>query len=418
MNQSPQHSLLRSVLVRGALVALAALVAVSMVFAGQAEASAGAYRVLLAEVEEGGAKRLQAQVAAFPDVAAVDLADTSLFTPTAGELKAYDLVVSIGDSSYANEEAWGNSLADYVDAGGIVVQSAYDTWIDGEPTGRWASGGYPALIPGETANEATTLGSFDATSPLMQGIAQGSLASAGYKTENEPAPGASVVARWIDGTPAIAIKGRAIGISAFIGGRYDAPGEPSWTGNYGQVVVNAARMLAPPSLTVLNSNPAGGIVTSTVSGISCGSVCSANLTYGSPVGLVPTANKGFAFAGFSGACTGSACALTMDGAKSVAANFTAYKFGKVKLNRKKGTAKLTISVGAPGALVVSGKKIKKRSKVVKAAGKATIAIVPKGKALKALAKTGKAKVKVKLAYTPTGGSTSILTKRIGLKLVS
>lgn len=413
MNQSPQHSLVTSVLVCGAL---AAFVAVSMVLAGQAKASAGAYRVLLAEVEVEGPVRLKDQVAAFPDVAAVDLVDTSLVTPSAAELKTYDVVVSIGDSSYADEEAWGNSLADYVDAGGIVIQSAYDTWNGGEPTGRWKAGGYPALIPGDNVNHATVLGTFDATSPLMQGVAPGSLTTATYNTENEPAAGAAVVARWADGRPAIAIKGRAIGISAAIGGRYDSPSEPAWTGNYGQVVVNAARALTPQPLTVVNLNPAGGTVTGTAGGIVCGSICGANLTYGTPVELVAGANKGFAFAGFSGACAGSSCALTMDGVKSVSANFTAYKFGKVKLNKKKGTAQLTIRIGAPGKLVASGKKIKKRSKAAQKAGKATISIVPKGKALNALAATGKAKVKAKLAYTPTGGSTSILTKKIVLKL--
>lgn len=416
MNLLPRHSLPIPFLVRVALVAVAAAL-LPLLFAGQARASAGAYNLLLAEVYEGGAKRLQAQVSSYPDVAKVDLVDTGNLTPTAGELAAYDVVVSIGDNNYADEVAWGDALAGYLDAGGIVVQSAYDTWELGFPKGRYASGGYAPLVPGEAVNDTTVLGVFDPSNPLMQGIAPGSLFST-ENTKNELSPGAILAASWADGRPAVASKGRAVAVTAFLGNENDDPGEPVWTGDFGRLVVNAARTLTPQPLGVVNPNPAAGAVTSTVGGIVCGSVCSASFTYGTAIGLAAAPSKGYAFAGFGGACAGSTCALTMDGPKSVTANFTAYKLGKVKLNRKKGTAKLTIRVGAPGGLVASGKKIKKRSKTVTKAGKATIAIVPKGKALKALANTGKVKVKVKLAYTPTGGSTAVQTKKIGLKLVS
>lgn len=402
--------------IRIAVVLLAALMGVCF-FATQAQAAPGAYRVLLAEVQGEGAKRLQAQVAAFPDVAVVDLVNTSDVTPTATELRAYDVVVSIGDNSYDDIEAWGNSLADYVDSGGIVVQSAYDTWKFSFPEGRFASGGYAPFIPGDNVNESTTLGAFDAASPLMRGIAPGSLSTEEYNTENEPAPGATVVAFWADGRPAIGVKGRVVAVTSFIGDGYDEPGELAWTGNYGQLVVNAARTFTPQPLTVVNTNPAGGTVTSTLGGISCGSVCTASYSYGTPVGLTASANKGFAFAGFSGSCAGTSCALVMEGPKQATANFAAFKFGKkVKLNKKKGTATLSVNVGAQGQLVVTGKKIKKRVKTAKAAGKVKLPVIPKGKAVKALKNTGKAKVKVKLAYTPTGGTTATLTRQVQLKL--
>lgn len=392
-------------------------------FTAQAQAAPGAYRVLLAEAYENGAERLQAQVASFPDVAKVELFDTGSATPSAATLATYDVVVSIGDSSYDDREAWGNSLADYVDAGGIVVQSAYDTWNGGgAPTGRFETGDYAPFIPGNAFNVKTTLGAYDASSPLMQGIAPGSLFTDRYNTENELSPGASVIARWADERPAVAVKGRVVAITAFIGDAYDEPGIPAWSGNYGQLVVNAARTFSPPPplqpLTVVNSNPSGGTVTSTVGGISCGAVCSAKFTLGTPVGLAAVANKGFAFSGFTGACAGTACALTMNGPKSVAANFTAFKFGqKVKRNKKKGTAVLTVNVGGPGTLAVSGKKIKKRSKTAATAGNVKVPILPKGKAVKALRRTGKAKVQVQLVYTPTGGTPSALTRKVQLKLV-
>lgn len=202
-----------------------------------------------------------------------------------------------------------------------------------------------------------------------------------------------------------------VAITAFIGDHY---GEV-WTGNYGQIVLNAVRTFGRQALTVTNANPAGGIVTGS-GGISCGTACGAVFNPGTPVSLTATANKGFAFAGFSGACAGTACNLTMDGTKAVTANFSAFGFGKkVKRNKKKGTAQLTVNVGGPGSVAVSGKKVKKRSKAANAASKVVVQIVAKGKAAKALKNTGKAKVKFTVAYTPTGGATATLTKSVVLK---
>jgi List-Bact-rpt repeat protein len=408
-----RSSLLESPVVRLALCAMAAL-AMTLVFSARASASPGAYRVLIAEAYPQLAKELAAQVSAFPDVATVDLVNTGEEgrTPTAAELSSYDVVVSIGDSTYLDPEAWGNSLAGYIDSGGVVVSTTYDTWDGGgAPLGRYAAGGYAPFIVGPNVNKARTLGNFDASSPLMQNIGPASLTTTD-NTTNELAPGATLVASWNDGQPAVAFKGRVVGITAYIGDHY---GEV-WTGNYGPIIVNAVRTFGHQRLTVVNSNPVGGTITGSAGGISCGAVCSADFVYQTPVSLTAAAKKGFAFAGFSGACTGAACALTMDAPKSVTANFAAFGFGKVKLNKKKGTAKLTVKVGAPGKLVVSGKKIKKRSKATKSAGNVTISILPKGKAAKALKETGRAKVKVKLAYTPSGGTTATQSKSIQLKL--
>ncbi|HEX5929683.1 MAG TPA: hypothetical protein VFY48_09840 [Solirubrobacterales bacterium] len=391
---------------------MAMLALSACLFAGQAQAAPGAYKVLLAEAFPEGAKKLQSQVAAFPGIAAVDLADTEKETPTAAQLAGYDVVVSIGDSSYLDPEAWGNSLASFVDSGGVVVQTTYDTWDGGgAPTGRFESGGYAPFIPGNNDNESTTLGAFDTSSPLMQGVVPGSLTTE-LNTTNVPTPGTTVVASWADGRPSVAFKGRVVAITAFIGDHY---GEV-WTGNYGQIVYNAVRTFGQQVLTVTNANPAGGTVTGS-GGISCGTTCSANFLHGAAASLTATANPGYAFAGFSGACTGGACNLTMDAAKAVTASFSAFGFGKkVKKNKKKGTAQLTVKVGGPGSVLVSGKKVKKQTKTASQAGKVVVPIVAKGKARKALKNNGKAKVKFSVAYTPTGGSTATLTKSVVLKL--
>jgi len=78
----------------------------------------------------------------------------------------------------------------------------------------------------------------------------------------------------------------------------------------------------PFTLTVAKSGLGTGTVTSTPSGISCGTTCSASFANGTVVSLAATPDTGSTFAGWSGACSGTgACSVTMDAAKSVNANF-------------------------------------------------------------------------------------------------
>lgn len=395
------------------LTLLACALAVLAATAASAVASPGAYRILVAESYSALPRVLGAQVAAFPDVATVDLVNTGSdgTTPTAAQLAGYDLVVSIGDSTYLDSIGWGNALADYIDGGGIVVETAYDTWDESDPLGRFATGGYSPLTLGPNENDPKTLAAFNPAEPLMQGV--GPLFSSN-NTTNELVPGASLIASWSDGTIAIARKDRVVAITAFVG---DEDLE-DWNGNYGRVVVNAVRTIGNQLLTVGLSDPAGGTVTSSVGGLDCGAVCRAVLPPGTPVSLSAKAAKGFAFTGFGGACAGTACALTMEGGtKAVTASFAGFKPGKgVKLNKAQGKGTLTVNLGAPGKLVLSGKKLKKQTKSPKKAGQVKLPIVAKGKALTQLKSTGKAKLKLKLAYTPVGGVQATTTKSVVLKL--
>jgi hypothetical protein len=196
----------------------------------------------LAEVYEDQPLKLKAQLLTFPEVVQVDTVDTGLTTPTATQLAGYDEVVSIGDSGYANHEAWGEALASYVDGGGVVVQTAYDNWenLAAQPGGRFASGGYVPFIPGNNDNAVVALGEFNPASPLMEGVH--TLTSNGYNTEPELAPGASLIAKWDNGKNAIAMKGHVVSITSFIGDGY---GEETWSGDYGRLLLNAVRLLGP-----------------------------------------------------------------------------------------------------------------------------------------------------------------------------
>jgi streptogramin lyase len=93
-----------------------------------------------------------------------------------------------------------------------------------------------------------------------------------------------------------------------------------------------------------------------------------------------------------------------------------FSFGKVKRNKKKGTAKLTVNVPRAGGLVLAKtKKVKGAQKRAEAPGSVKLRIKPKGKAKKKLGKKGKAKVEAEVTYTPDGGAPSTKAKRVKLK---
>jgi hypothetical protein len=102
------------------------------------------------------------------------------------------------------------------------------------------------------------------------------------------------------------------------------------------------------------------------------------------------------------------------------------KFGKVKLNKKKGTALLPVTVPSAGTLSIGGKGVvKKRSGLARAlgallkkvpkAGTYNLKVKAKGKKKAKLFDTGKVKVKAVITFKPTGGAKVTDTKKIKLK---
>jgi subtilisin-like proprotein convertase family protein len=95
--------------------------------------------------------------------------------------------------------------------------------------------------------------------------------------------------------------------------------------------------------------------------------------------------------------------------------------GKPKLNKKKGTARVPVTVGDAGQLTLGGKGVKRRSTgasksvAVRGPGTVNLVVKPKGKTRGKLTSTGKAAVKVRFTFTPTGGAPNVQTKKIKLK---
>jgi len=392
---------------------LALVLLLTGLFGGAANAEPGAYRVLMVHANCLAPTELGGQIAAFSDVAAVDYFDGCVGTPTSAQLLPYDLVVSMSYLPFKNRAAYGDALADFVDSGGAVVQYAYDNAGNGEseygPTGRFHSGGYEPFTPGPIANEAVTLGAFDSTSPLMQGV---TALTSGQNTDPALASGAVLVAKWSDGRNLIALKGRVVSVSSHVG-----DGE-EWSGDYGRLTVNAVRLLGHQKLTVVNSTPGGGSVTSSPAGIACETFsCGAEFASGTPVTLAARPRKGFAFAGFRDDCQGPKCALAMDGPKTVSADFIRFAVlvhSKLRRNKVKGTARITIRVGGAGRLVLTGKGVRRQARVATGASNVKLPIVAKGKFAKKLRGTGGAKLRVRIAFTPSAGTTARLSRQVRL----
>jgi hypothetical protein len=93
-----------------------------------------------------------------------------------------------------------------------------------------------------------------------------------------------------------------------------------------------------------------------------------------------------------------------------------FSFGKVKKNKKKGTAKLAVELPGAGELeLAKNKKVKGASADATCNGEVSLRVKAKGKAKRKLNKKGKAKVKAKVSFTPTGGSQNTESKKVKLK---
>jgi hypothetical protein len=262
-------------------------------------------------------------------VGAVDTFDSFDATPSQATLAGYDLVLGTGDSSYDDPALYGDRLANYIDGGGAVIQFAYDNWeqVDAHPTGRFESGGYPPFIPGNNDNTTTSLGAILVPgSPLLAGVPTFTTTD---NVTDTLAPGATLLARWLDGRNAIATKGQVVSVTA----------SPEDGGNLtpisaaAQLVVNAGNVLGPRLLTITKRGP--GTVTGTK--IDCGATCSAVFGLNQAPTLIAHATKKSSFKGWSGGgCQGkSTCKPDLSGASTTVTATFVKKCKKAKKKHKR-----------------------------------------------------------------------------------
>jgi hypothetical protein len=100
----------------------------------------------------------------------------------------------------------------------------------------------------------------------------------------------------------------------------------------------------------------------------------------------------------------------------------AFRFGRLRRNKRRGTAILTVILPGPGTVSLAGKGVAAghgrrpaaASKAVGAAGPVKLPIRARGKAKRRLRRRGKVKLRVKVTYTPTGGSPNTRAKSVKL----
>ena len=94
----------------------------------------------------------------------------------------------------------------------------------------------------------------------------------------------------------------------------------------------------------------------------------------------------------------------------------AFKLGKLKRNKKKGTAKQLVILPLPdaGSVTIKGKGMKTKTRQVADNGKLKLPVIAKGKKRKQENRTGKVKLKAKITYNATGNAAKTIKRKLKL----
>ncbi len=122
------------------------------------------------------------------------------------------------------------------------------------------------------------------------------------------------------------------------------PAHGPWRRLNAQAVEADVRVnLVLATLNVTRAGTGSGSVVSSPAGIACGEDCSETLNAGTVITLTSTPATGSTFTGWSGDCTGSgACVVTMNGAKSVTANFSLNSYALTTATAGTGSGSVTL----------------------------------------------------------------------------
>ena len=136
----------------------------------------------------------------------VDIINTVLRTPTLAELLQYDACICYSNASASDGDAWGDVMADYVDAGGGVVVAVFancNTIADRYLGGRWPGAGNEVILPstGYSSPNSSRLGTVhDPGHPVMSGVSTFRGGFASFRPDGTAmTPGSTVIAEWNDG---------------------------------------------------------------------------------------------------------------------------------------------------------------------------------------------------------------------------
>jgi hypothetical protein len=181
--------------------------------------------------------------------------------PTLEQLKNYDTVMVWTASPSANGTGLGNVLADYVDAGGGVVEATFAQYdIPGIGLqGRWKTGGYAAMTAtGQLQNSVQGIGTRQVSShPILRGVNTFSGGTGSYRCTATVTAGSYLIASWNDGpqTPLIATRhanaGKVANLNFYPVSRDSQPGGWDNTTDGAVMMANAINWVADNKHNVL-----------------------------------------------------------------------------------------------------------------------------------------------------------------------
>lgn len=166
------------------------------------QATASALNVLICHSAQVQVDDIRAKLLAAGQFHSVTNLNPATTTPTLTQLLAFDAVLLSAESGYSDTSAWGNVMADYVDAGGgvvcMVMQCAGTTAYMG---GRWLTQGYSTFPHGPCVWTEATLGTvFQPQHPIMWGVSSFDSGTGSFRpATNAISPGSVRVADWSDG---------------------------------------------------------------------------------------------------------------------------------------------------------------------------------------------------------------------------
>jgi hypothetical protein len=176
--------------------------------------------------------------------------DVQLSTPSLAELQPFDAVGAHSNYQFADANALGNVLADYVDAGGGVVIGNFGFTSGWEMGGRVMTGVYATVNPGANTYNATTMGWHNGGHPVMAGV--GAVGEYFAASSNFAATAESV-ARWTDNRPYVGVSAnlKVVGVNSYPG----VYSVPERNGDWALVIHNALMFVAGSATGVSEFDP-------------------------------------------------------------------------------------------------------------------------------------------------------------------
>jgi len=212
--------------------------------------SSSGFNILLLE-SGGDVTEIRSALESFPDISGVDVFDGTGTAPTLDNLLPYDAVIVIVNRAFGDPVTVGNVLADFADTGGGVIMTLASFISGYQVQGRFLTGGYFPFNLGTGPGGSSSLGTYDTSHPIMRDVTGATGGLLGILTL---APGAELVASWVNTQPFVATQGsNVVGVNIFLGGA------GYWTGDIPLLLHNAAQFSAH-AVQWLSGSPKSGVI--------------------------------------------------------------------------------------------------------------------------------------------------------------